>query len=79
MTLVVSTGPPLFPVPNIVGLTRDQAKAALDRRRLRVSTTPTLWDAVLDEITEVESQVPAAGDAARRGHRSSASASTARF
>ena len=29
VTLVVSSGPELFPVPNIVGLTRDQAKAAL--------------------------------------------------
>ena len=60
VTLVVSAGPPLFPVPNIVGLTRDQAKAALTDAGFDYEYA-TLWDAVLDEITEVESQVPAAG------------------
>ena len=60
VTLVVSSGPELFPVPNIVGLTRDQAKAALTTAGFEFEYA-TLWDAVLDEITEVESQVPAAG------------------
>ena len=60
VTLAVSKGPPLFPVPNIVGLTRDQAKAALTDAGFDYEYA-TLWDAVLDEITEVESQVPAAG------------------
>ena len=60
VTLVVSAGPPLFPVPDIVGLTRDQAKAALTDAGFEYEYA-TLWDAVLDEITEVESQVPAAG------------------
>jgi beta-lactam-binding protein with PASTA domain/tRNA A-37 threonylcarbamoyl transferase component Bud32 len=60
VTLVVSAGPPLFPVPNVVGLTRDQAKAALTDAGFDYEYA-TLWDAVLDEITEVESQVPAAG------------------
>ena len=36
VTLVVSSGPPLFPVPNVVGMTRDQAKAALERSRVQV-------------------------------------------
>ena len=36
VTLVVSSGPPLFPVPNVVGMTRDQAKAALDDGRVPV-------------------------------------------
>jgi serine/threonine-protein kinase len=60
VTLAVSKGPALFPVPNIVGLTRDQAKAALTDAGFEYEYA-TLWDAVLDEITEVESQVPAAG------------------
>ena len=56
VTLVVSAGPPLFAVPDIVGLTRDQAKAALTQAGFDYEYA-TLWDAVLDEITEVESQV----------------------
>ena len=66
VTLVVSAGPPLFAVPNIVGLTRDQAKAALTEAGFDYEYA-TLWDAVLDEITEVESQVPAAGTEHPRG------------
>ncbi|HYJ51502.1 MAG TPA: Stk1 family PASTA domain-containing Ser/Thr kinase [Microbacterium sp.] len=66
VTLVVSAGPPLFAVPDIVGLTRDQAKAALTQAGFDYEYA-TLWDAVLDEITEVESQVPAAGTEHPRG------------
>ena len=66
VTLVVSGGPPLFAVPDIVGLTRDQAKAALTQAGFDYEYA-TLWDAVLDEITEVESQVPAAGTEHPRG------------
>ncbi|MCR2809142.1 MULTISPECIES: Stk1 family PASTA domain-containing Ser/Thr kinase [unclassified Microbacterium] len=60
VTLVVSAGPPLFPVPNIVGMTRDQAKAALTGAGFDYEYA-TLWNAVLDEITKVESQLPGAG------------------
>ncbi|GAA3207413.1 Stk1 family PASTA domain-containing Ser/Thr kinase [Microbacterium terregens] len=66
VTLVVSAGPPLFPVPNIVGMTRDQAKAALKNAGFEYEYA-TLWDAVLDEITKVESQVPAAGTERAKG------------
>ena len=66
VTLVVSAGPPLFPVPDIVGLTRDEAKAMLTDAGFEYEYA-TLWDAVLDEITEVESQVPAAGTEAAKG------------
>jgi len=66
VTLIVSAGPPLFPVPDIVGMTRDQAKAALTNAGFEYEYA-TLWDAVLDEITEVESQVPEAGTQQPKG------------
>ena len=59
VTLALSSGPPLFPVPNVVGLTRDAAKAALTDAGFTFEYA-TLWDAVLNDITRVESQAPAA-------------------
>ena len=61
VSLIVSTGPPTFPVPNVVGLTRDQAKAALTNEGFEFEYN-SLWDAVLDEVTEVESQSPGADE-----------------
>ncbi|MEV8369755.1 Stk1 family PASTA domain-containing Ser/Thr kinase [Microbacterium sp. NPDC064584] len=66
VTLVVSSGPPLFPVPNIVGMTRDEAKKTLTDAGFDFEYA-TLWDAVLNEITKVESQVPAAGSERAKG------------
>ena len=59
MTLVVSSGPPLFPVPNVVGLTRDQAKAALEGAGFRFDYN-TSWDLFPDPVTRVEAQDPEA-------------------
>ncbi|MDR6867795.1 serine/threonine-protein kinase [Microbacterium resistens] len=57
MTLVVSEGPELFAVPNVVGMTRDQAKAALSDAGFEASYSP-FWNAVVDGITRVTSQSP---------------------
>lgn len=57
VTLIVSDGPPLFPIPNVVGMTRDGAKAALEEAGFQYEYNG-LWDAVLDAVTEVEAQDP---------------------
>ncbi len=57
--LVVSSGPPLFPVPNVVGMTRDQAKSALSKAGFTVDYLPT-WDLFPDGLTKVEAQDPKA-------------------
>lgn len=61
VTLVVSSGPPLFAVPNVVGLTRDQAKAKLDEQGFEYSYNGFLWDVWPDELTQVQSQDPGEG------------------
>jgi len=66
VTLIVSSGPPLFEVPSVVGMTRDEAKAALGAAGFTWEYFPT-WDLFLDAATEVEAQVPAAGELARAG------------
>ena len=66
VTLVVSSGPPLFKVPNVVGMTRDGAKNALKDAGFTAQYLAT-WDLFLDAATEVEAQVPAANSLARRG------------
>ncbi len=60
VTLIVSSGPPLFPVPNVIGLTRDQAKAALTDAGFEFEYN-TFWDVVIDQATVVDGQDPAAG------------------
>ncbi|MGZ8805170.1 MAG: Stk1 family PASTA domain-containing Ser/Thr kinase [Microbacterium sp.] len=59
VTLVVSAGPPLFPIPNVIGLTRDQAKAELANAGFGVEYN-TFWDVVIDEATVVDGQDPEA-------------------
>jgi len=59
VTLIVSKGPPLFPIPNVVGMTRDQAKSALTNAGFTLEYD-TRWDAFPDPFTKVESQTPAA-------------------
>ncbi len=61
VTIVVSKGPPLFEVPKVVGLTRDQAKKALSDAGFRVTYFGP-WDLFPDETTRVSSQDPAAGE-----------------
>jgi len=60
VTLVVSKGPKPVPVPDVVGMTRDEAKRTLANAGFRVVYN-TLWDVVLDAATEVEAQDPVAG------------------
>ncbi|MET0735865.1 MAG: Stk1 family PASTA domain-containing Ser/Thr kinase [Microbacterium sp.] len=59
VTLVVSSGPPLFAVPNVVGKTRDQAKKILSDAGFKVSYFGA-WDLFPDGATRVEAQDPAA-------------------
>ncbi len=59
VTLIVSQGPELFPVPNVVGMSRDQAKSALTRAGFVVSYDER-WDGFPDPFTTVESQNPKA-------------------
>ncbi|MFG6501776.1 Stk1 family PASTA domain-containing Ser/Thr kinase [Microbacterium sp. P05] len=60
VTLTVSLGPPLFPVTNVVGMSRDAAKAALERDGFTVEWA-LFWNAAPDGLTKVTSQDPAAG------------------
>lgn len=60
VTLIVSKGPPLFPVPDVVGLTRDAAKKKLTDAGFKVEYN-TLWDVVVDSATSVEGQKPEGG------------------
>ncbi|MEU1973382.1 Stk1 family PASTA domain-containing Ser/Thr kinase [Microbacterium sp. NPDC019599] len=66
VTLIVSSGPPLFPVPNVVGMTRDQAKAALDEAGFQFDYN-TSWDLFPDQVTEVEAQDPEADSMHTKG------------
>ena len=66
VTLVVSSGPPLFPVPNVVGMTRDQAKAALEEAGFRFDYNSS-WDLFPDPVTEVEAQEPKADSQHTKG------------
>ncbi len=65
--LIVSKGPPVYPVPNVVGLTRDQAKAKLEAEGFRYDYAGYLWDIWPDGMTEVESQKPEAGSMHTKG------------
>lgn len=60
ITLIVSLGPELFEVPNVVGMTRDAAKNTLEEAGFEFEYN-SLWDVVLDGATRVEAQVPEAG------------------
>lgn len=60
VTIVVSTGPPLFAVPDVTGMTRDEAKKELADAGFRVTYFGP-WDLFPDETTRVTSQDPKAG------------------
>ncbi|MFB8147371.1 Stk1 family PASTA domain-containing Ser/Thr kinase [Microbacterium sp. NPDC056003] len=68
MTLIVSTGPPLFPVPDVAGKTRDQAIQELEAAGFQVDYS-ALWTPFPDEITEVTLSDPAAGSMLTKGTR----------
>jgi serine/threonine-protein kinase len=68
VTLVVSTGPPLFEVPDVVGDSRDEAIAELEEAGFQVDYA-AFFGVVPDEITEVTASDPAAGELRVRGTR----------
>ncbi|MCM6763207.1 Stk1 family PASTA domain-containing Ser/Thr kinase [Rathayibacter sp. ZW T2_19] len=71
ISVVVSKGPEPVAVPNVVGMTRDEAKAALDAVDLTwsysLSTLGALIDAAPNEITKVTAQSDPAGEPVQRG------------
>ncbi len=68
VTLIVSSGPPLFEVPDVVGQTRDGAIATLEEAGFQVDYS-ALWAPFPDEVTEVASSDPAAGSKLVKGTR----------
>jgi serine/threonine-protein kinase len=68
VTLIVSSGPPLFAVPNVVGMTRDEAKRTLTDAGFTFEYLPT-WDIFPDVATEVEAQEPKADSMVVKGSR----------
>ncbi|MBW9094048.1 Stk1 family PASTA domain-containing Ser/Thr kinase [Microbacterium jejuense] len=68
VTLVVSTGPPLFPVPDVVGDTRDQAIKKLEDAGFQVDYAP-FFAVVPDDITEVKASDPEADSMHPKGTR----------
>ncbi len=65
-TLVVSTGPPTYPVPNVVGFTRDSAAQTLRDAGFEVNYS-VLWNVWPDGLTEVTDQDPDADSYHTRG------------
>jgi serine/threonine-protein kinase len=68
VTLVVSTGPPLFAIPNVVGQTRDEAIATLEAAGFQVDYAP-FFAVVPNEITEVTASDPKSGAMHPKGTR----------
>lgn len=68
VTLVVSTGPPLFEIPQVVGDTRDVAIQKLEEAGFGVDFAP-FFGVVPNDITEVTASDPAAGEMRVRGTR----------
>jgi serine/threonine-protein kinase len=60
VTIVVSAGVPLVTVPNVVGMTEDEAKAALQGAGLTVDSTKFFGN-------KVRQQQPAAGESVEQG------------
>jgi len=67
----VSKGPEPVAVPNVVGMNRDEAKAALEAADLSwsysLTTLGPLIDAAPNELTKVTNQSNKAGDLVQRG------------
>ena len=66
VTLIVSTGPPLFEVPSVVGQTRDAAAETLRGAGFEVSYS-ALWNIWPDGLTKVTAQDPRGGSMHVRG------------
>src|SRR4029078_7146310 len=67
-TLIVSTGPPLFPIPDVKGLTRDEAIAKLEGEGFQVDYPP-YWAPFPDVLTEVNGSDPGGGAMPTKGTR----------
>ncbi|QHC70128.1 Stk1 family PASTA domain-containing Ser/Thr kinase [Rathayibacter sp. VKM Ac-2801] len=71
ISVVVSKGPEPVAVPNVVGMNRDEAKAALEAADLSwsysLTTLGPLIDAAPNELTKVTNQSNKAGDLVQRG------------
>lgn len=68
VTLIVSSGPPLFEVPDVVGMTRDEAIASLEEAGFQVDYS-ALWAPFPDDVTEVSTSDPPAGSMLVKGTR----------
>lgn len=64
--VVTSLGPQLFEVPDVIGMTRDEAKATLENAGFGV-TYNGLWNAVVNTFTEVEGMTPEGGSSQPAG------------
>ncbi|PPG68564.1 Stk1 family PASTA domain-containing Ser/Thr kinase [Rathayibacter rathayi] len=71
ISVVTSKGPKPVAVPNVVGMSRDQAKAALEAANLAwsysLTTLGPLIDAAPNELTKVTNQSNKPGDLVQRG------------
>jgi serine/threonine-protein kinase len=67
VTLVVSKGPELFEIPNVVGMTRDAAVDTLRNAGFEVSGVVFPWNIAVNDLTEVVSQTPGGGAWQQRG------------
>ncbi|HWL76216.1 Stk1 family PASTA domain-containing Ser/Thr kinase [Microbacterium sp.] len=68
VTLVVSTGPPLFPIPDVQDLTRDEAIATLEGAGFQVDYA-VFWAAFPNSLTRVTGTDPAPGEMRVKGTR----------
>ncbi|MHA7986336.1 Stk1 family PASTA domain-containing Ser/Thr kinase [Rathayibacter sp. CAU 1779] len=66
IVLDISRGPQLFPVPDVVGMTRDQAKKALTDAGF-VPDYNAYWDVITDNLTKVTATDPAADSEQPKG------------
>ena len=66
VTLVISTGPPLFPVPDLSGKTLAQARDAAAAAGFTISYDE-FWDGAPDPFTQVKSQNPNPGEMRVKG------------
>lgn len=67
VTLVVSTGPPLFEVPDVTDLTRDEAEAVLTDAGFTVQYADFLGPPFPDFFTRATGTDPAAGELREKG------------
>ncbi|HEY1105548.1 MAG TPA: PASTA domain-containing protein, partial [Agromyces sp.] len=66
LTLVVSTGPPLFAVPDLTGMTLAEARDAVTALGFTLEYDDR-WDSFPDAFTQVESQSPKDGTMKPKG------------